>query len=518
MSGKTDVEAPAFFKNLLNFVRDHQDVQAITAHLAALATAANRAEISYFGPETRSAGHRAYDGIIADIFTSVISATSREELLRQTVESLSRPELASSALCHFVLETQRGRTADGHNHLRLLTHTRLNEHLWRNFEAAMRTRLNNSAFLQGLLLKGTSVDLWLSNYLSNYAGEFDVLAYADRKLKRIDSYWISAISLKGEDADRPNRALIALYENRGGELKPTYMSGAAQEWRVFHFLGIAYKVLNHQLQNVAQEVHQQRQKLLSFLAPGIMHHEIGAQIGNIKQLLPVVGLISERLSETYQNKDTERLVTCLELLNGSVDRLELIASSFNNMEVRKARETINLEDILEEVYTLLYHRLGKVGADFVTVSSEDLAETNIESDPALLMHLFLNIIINATNAFEERKDSTAAPSPQIAAVLARSDKGSAEGTSVRLNLFNNGPAIPEDILERIFEKGFTTRALGHGHGLYICRLIAGALGGKVRALHPTEIPSEWSVGFQIDLPLAAGRDFDLMGEGAAGRK
>lgn len=83
-------------------------------------------------------------------------------------------------------------------------------------------------------------------------------------------------------------------------------------------------------------------------------------------------------------------------------------------------------------------------------------------------------------------------------------------------IYNNGPKIPENILNRIFEKGFTTRPNGHGHGLYISRLIAEALGGHIYALSGTELPSEWSVGFQIDLPVVSHRELDLIGERRSG--
>ncbi len=47
----------------------------------------------------------------------------------------------------------------------------------------------------------------------------------------------------------------------------------------------------------------------------------------------------------------------------------------------------------------------------------------------------------------------------------------------RFSIGNNGPAIPGDLLEKIFEAGFSTREEGDGMGLAICRRILTAHGG-----------------------------------------
>lgn len=47
----------------------------------------------------------------------------------------------------------------------------------------------------------------------------------------------------------------------------------------------------------------------------------------------------------------------------------------------------------------------------------------------------------------------------------------------RFSIKNNGPAIPGDLLEKIFEAGFSTREDGDGMGLAICRRILTSHGG-----------------------------------------
>ena len=45
---------------------------------------------------------------------------------------------------------------------------------------------------------------------------------------------------------------------------------------------------------------------------------------------------------------------------------------------------------------------------------------------------------------------------------------------------NNGPAIPDSIRERLFERGFTTKRTGHGMGLAIVRELLEDCGGSVQ--------------------------------------
>jgi two-component system CitB family sensor kinase len=76
---------------------------------------------------------------------------------------------------------------------------------------------------------------------------------------------------------------------------------------------------------------------------------------------------------------------------------------------------------------------------------------------------------------------------------------------VVLTVEDTGPGIPEDLRERIFEEGFTTRQESQawpktrhrGLGLSIVRQLAEAAGGTVRAL-PAPIQG---TRLEIELPL-----------------
>ena len=77
--------------------------------------------------------------------------------------------------------------------------------------------------------------------------------------------------------------------------------------------------------------------------------------------------------------------------------------------------------------------------------------------------------------------------------------------TVLLTVEDDGPGIPTEFLERVFEAGFTTRHGGrswpesqhHGLGLSIVRQLVEAAGGTVRAV----VPPSGGGRFEIELPL-----------------
>lgn len=54
------------------------------------------------------------------------------------------------------------------------------------------------------------------------------------------------------------------------------------------------------------------------------------------------------------------------------------------------------------------------------------------------------------------------------------------GAALEIQIRDSGPGIPESCRSRLFEPGYTTKASGHGLGLYIARRIVETRGGAVR--------------------------------------
>ena len=63
--------------------------------------------------------------------------------------------------------------------------------------------------------------------------------------------------------------------------------------------------------------------------------------------------------------------------------------------------------------------------------------------------------------------------------------------SFTFEIANNGPEIPETLLERIFQSGFSTKSSGRGMGLAIVRTILQAYGGRIE-LHSDQSRTAFS--------------------------
>ncbi|OQP18863.1 sensor histidine kinase, partial [Geobacillus zalihae] len=82
--------------------------------------------------------------------------------------------------------------------------------------------------------------------------------------------------------------------------------------------------------------------------------------------------------------------------------------------------------------------------------------------------VLVNILLNSIEAVKEREK------PRRINIAARCQDG-----SIIIEIANNGPSIPADIVETIFEPFFTTKKLGTGIGLYICKKVIEDHGGDI---------------------------------------
>jgi signal transduction histidine kinase len=84
--------------------------------------------------------------------------------------------------------------------------------------------------------------------------------------------------------------------------------------------------------------------------------------------------------------------------------------------------------------------------------------------------VFLNIVVNAEQALRERGSR-----------LDVSVTPDADGESLSVRFFNDGPPIPAEALPSIFDPFFTTKGRdeGTGLGLAICRRVVQEHGGEI---------------------------------------
>ena len=125
--------------------------------------------------------------------------------------------------------------------------------------------------------------------------------------------------------------------------------------------------------------------------------------------------------------------------------------------------TINVRATLESVVTLMADSLRDTDVT-IDVSPESL---EVRADPSLLDQLLLNILKNASDAMSD----VAAPALLLSANM--------EYGRVVIRISDNGPGIPDSVVDQIFIPFFTTKRDGSGIGLSLSRQIMTAHRGEI---------------------------------------
>jgi len=113
--------------------------------------------------------------------------------------------------------------------------------------------------------------------------------------------------------------------------------------------------------------------------------------------------------------------------------------------------------------------------EVVQKSPDDLSLPDVMADRDQLIQVMLNISVNAVQAMTENKDffQDSTPELQLRTRIQRlvTINGVLHRSTVRIDIEDNGPGVPENILESVFYPLVTGRAKGTGLGLSIAQNI-----------------------------------------------
>lgn len=140
--------------------------------------------------------------------------------------------------------------------------------------------------------------------------------------------------------------------------------------------------------------------------------------------------------------------------------------------------TVNLKEMLEDLLLLMDGRLHALDVK----ASTDLAEgLTVEGYPAELRQVFTNLIANAAEA--------AGNGGKIAirarkATPGRIESGEIQPAGAIVEVIDNGPGIPPEIMDRLFQPFFTTKGeRGTGLGLWVSQGIVRKHGGQIQLIN-----------------------------------
>ena len=125
-----------------------------------------------------------------------------------------------------------------------------------------------------------------------------------------------------------------------------------------------------------------------------------------------------------------------------------------------------LIEIFSRVHTLLQSQIHDSCVEWASIIEPESLELSV--DPDLLEQVLINLVRNALQ-------SMASQETRKLTLLARSDNTG----HVLIDVSDNGPGVPRDMLQRIFIPFFTTKEEGSGIGLSLSRQIMRLHGGTI---------------------------------------
>ena len=103
---------------------------------------------------------------------------------------------------------------------------------------------------------------------------------------------------------------------------------------------------------------------------------------------------------------------------------------------------------------------------------------DLECDPILIEQVLLNLLKNAAEAIDSARMPAARRHIELRVIPRYSPE---EGGVVEFAVTDQGPGLPEEVIARLYEAFFSTKAEGMGIGLSLCRSIVESHRGRIKA-------------------------------------
>lgn len=230
--------------------------------------------------------------------------------------------------------------------------------------------------------------------------------------------------------------------------------------------------------------------------------DAGAMTGGlaheIKNPLSTIGLNAQLLAEGIGELDVDadtkgRLSRRVDSLRREADRLRGILTDFLEYAggLKLDRRECDLSAVADELIDFFLPQAEQAGVRL----RSDLSPLPVPAfaDAAAIKQALLNLLLNAVQAMDK------SPGAREIFVRTRAETDAAKAAWGTVSVIDTGPGIAPEVLARIYQPYFTTKAGGSGLGLPTAKRLIEAHGGRI------DVHSEPGKGtsFTIWLPAKA---------------
>lgn len=246
------------------------------------------------------------------------------------------------------------------------------------------------------------------------------------------------------------------------------------------------KALQTLQQTQIQLIQQEKLSALGQLVAGIAH-EINNPVnfihGNIdhassyaEDLLALFNLyeqhypdpvddIKEKRDEIdvgFLTEDLPKLLTSMQVGTDRIRDIVLSLRIFSRLDEAEVKD-VNVHEGIDSTLLILNSRIkNQTMSCPISIVKEYSDLPKVKCYPGQLNQVFMNILSNAIDALEEEYETAEnkdwQPEIRVLTEPCGNDK-------INIHICDNGPGVPENLLEKIFDPFFTTKAVGKGTGL-----------------------------------------------------
>ncbi|MDR7071979.1 histidine kinase N-terminal domain-containing protein [Fictibacillus barbaricus] len=245
---------------------------------------------------------------------------------------------------------------------------------------------------------------------------------------------------------------------------------------VEHYTALKDSIIENKNQFI-QEMHHDRLTMLGQIAASFAH-EFRNPLTSVKGF---IYLLQRELEKTEQSE------YYFEIIQNEMLSLEEKISQFLYLSKMRGLEDnlvkVPFTALIKKMFEFMYPRFTEAN---IIVQLKIKEDVYIEGDSSQIKQVLLNILVNAVEELSEWKGER-----KIEVSLIE------KNSHVELSICNNGNPIPEYLLENVFQPFVTTKSLGTGLGLSVCKQIVEKHNGTIEVKSKEEFTC-----FTITFPIA----------------
>ncbi|EOP55149.1 hypothetical protein KOY_03317 [Bacillus cereus VDM021] len=215
-----------------------------------------------------------------------------------------------------------------------------------------------------------------------------------------------------------------------------------------------------------------------------------------KERLTILGQMSASFVHEFRNPLTSIMgfvkllkldhpnLSYLDIISHELDQLNFRISQFllvSKKEMWNESERFWLNDLFHDIIHFLYPSLVNANVSIEKILPYPISFVGYRSE---VRQVFLNILMNSIDALEVIKEDR-----KIIIDTCEEEE------RIHIVIKNNGPMIPAESIETIFEPFVTTKKLGTGIGLFVCKQIVEKHNGSITCRSDSEW-TEFHISFQ----------------------